>query len=109
MHRKRLFFILALAVLGVLVAYASGGLRPKLESEGARLDGLLERSPAFAALQRRASRPCYFIENRGARSWEVAYGNSLPERFDRWGTLKVYRNGLILRWSFKKDAWEPDV
>ncbi|MCK6472617.1 MAG: hypothetical protein L6R28_12805 [Planctomycetes bacterium] len=109
MHKKRLFFFLALAVPSALVTYAPESLMPKPESEDARLERLLERSPTFAAFKRRASRPCYFIDNRSLRSCEVAYGNDLRERFDRWGTLKVYPNGLILRWSFQKDAWEPDV
>lgn len=115
MGRKSVLFFLALSALWFLTASspdkrpAPAPARPRTEAEGARLERLLNRSPSFAAFQLRVGRPCWMVEEREPEYWVVAYGESFPTHFARSGTLRIYRSGPILRWSFEDDAWMPDT
>jgi hypothetical protein len=75
----------------------------------------LSHSCAFRKVQRDARyHPRFFVDDETADYWEVAVGDDdVPIgddvfRFDRWDTVRVYKNGDIKKLDAARDIWLDD-
>jgi hypothetical protein len=108
---KRFIFCVLLCCLGFLTGCTTRTFQTE-KSENFVGEALLH-SRLWAHVRSVSGTSYFMIENEKPDYFEVAVGASLPERYDRWGTVRVLkRDGKVQKLDYDKNGeeiWVDDM
>ena len=113
-----------IAIIGWLtftfVFLALQGIAPQSHRGSSWPPGVIEQalshSPTYREILRLSDRPEFYVEDRSSAFLELAIGCDVEvseelHRFDRWATLRVFRDGAITKLGYDKNMeyqWESE-